>query len=310
VNHDELLEGQRRPGAQVFGLVAALGLCVLGCEDERPDVAVIDKTRVLGARVEVLGDPGRASPLPGESVSVSVLVVAPDPDPTLAFVLAACVASDSVSDLVSCEGEPLARAASLEPVPGMPAVRFEAPLEAGNSGRLAVVGALCKAGVALPAEAARACADGSWLLGVSVDFPMQDGGEPNTNPAFTSFSLDGSELGAETAAELDCAALPQVRSGSTNHAWRAELDPSSRDPLPKVESSDLERESLLVSWFTTGGELDHAYSSIESTAPDSIASARWDAPSVGAPSVTRLFVVARDGRGGSDYLERRVCVVP
>jgi hypothetical protein len=67
---------------------------------------------------------------------------------------------------------------------------------------------------------------------------------------------------------------------------------------------------LLVSWFTTSGELDHAYSSIDSEAADSFATASWDAPGVAVPALARLIAVVRDGRGGSDFLERRVCVVP
>jgi hypothetical protein len=298
------------PEPRRAGVLALLVLALAGCDEEPPDVAVIDKTRVLAARVEVENDPRRASPFPGENLSVTLLVVTPDPEPAIAFSLAACVASNSVTNLVACEGEPLARAASLEPSQGAPAIGFQAPETPGESGRLAVVGALCPAGVPLPEEDARACADGSWLLGVTADFPMDDGSAPNTNPAFVSYSLDGAELGPETANELDCANLTAVRSGSTGHALRAELDPSSRDPLPAVDSSDTTRESLLVSWFTTAGELDHAYSSIESDVADSLATAAWDAPGVAVPTLARFFVVVRDGRGGSDFLERRVCVVP
>jgi hypothetical protein len=290
--------------------IACLALAVAGCDEEPPDVAVIDKTRVLAARVEVDGEPSRASPFPGESLSVTLLVVTPDPEPAIAFSLSACVAADSVTDLVSCEGEPLARAASLEPVQGAPAIAFQAPEMPGQSGRLAVLGAVCPAGVPLPSEDAAACADGSWLLGVTADFPMDGTGAPNTNPAFVSYSLDGAELAPESAGASDCNELAEVRSGSTGHALRVELDPNSRDSLPVDASSDTARESLLISWFTTSGELDHAYSSIDSTAADSFATAAWDAPGVAAPTPARLFAVVRDGRGGSDFLERRVCVVP
>ncbi|HEY3493580.1 MAG TPA: hypothetical protein VGK73_02795 [Polyangiaceae bacterium] len=300
----------RRRGVDRWTRAAALAVSAAACDDERPDIAVIDKTRILAARVEVEGDPARASPAPGETVSVSLLVVTPDPDPALAYALQACVATDSVSDLVSCTGEPLALASSLEPVVGVPVVSFSAPEGPVPSGRLAVIGAVCSAGVALPAENARACADGSWLLGVTADFPMQDETTNNLNPAFVSLSLDGAELSAETASENDCGRLPGVPSASTGHGLRAELDPESRDPLPQVASSDPPRESLLVSWFTNRGELDHAYSSIDSDAPDTLAVATWDAPSVGVPTLARFFVVVRDGRGGSDFLERRACVVP
>lgn len=305
--------GARTPrvgGVDLWLGVLALSLSAAACDDEKPDIAIIDKTRVLAARVEVAGDPARASPAPGEKVNVSLLVVTPEPEPALAFTLGACIAADSVSDLVSCSGEPLALASSLTPEVAAPALTFTAPESAGASGRLAVIGAVCPAGVALPAEDARACADGSWLLGVTADFPMEDAGTHNTNPAFVALSLDGAELDPETASQSDCAYLPAVTSASTGHGLRAELDPNSRDSLPQETSSDTPRETLLVSWFATGGALDHAYSSIDSEAPDTLATASWDAPSVGAPTLARFFVVVRDGRGGSDFVERRVCVVP
>jgi hypothetical protein len=310
MNEKSIRKGAGTGAGAVMGRGLVLAVLLAGCDDEPPDVAIIDKTRVLAARVEVEGEPGRAAPAPGEVVNVSFLVVAPEPDPAIAFSLQACVARASVSDVPRCEGEPLGSAASLEPVVGAPLVSFTAPDVSGASGRLAVVGAMCPAGVALPAEDAPRCGDGSWLLGVTLDFPMFDPAAPNTNPAFSSLYLDGQELLPETAVETDCGLLPEVRSGSTGHALRAELDPSSRDPLPVLTSADTPRESLLVSWFTTTGELDHAYSSIDSAAADTIASALWDAPNVAVPTLSRSIVVVRDGRGGSDFVERRVCVVP
>src|SRR4051812_33990798 len=85
------------------------------CDDPLSQVEAIDKTRIVGAKVEVAGDATRAAPLPGEDVFVRFLVVAPDPAPSFAYELAACVAADSATDLTTCAGEPFATSASLTP---------------------------------------------------------------------------------------------------------------------------------------------------------------------------------------------------
>lgn len=123
--------------------------------------------------------------------------------------------------------------------------------------------------------------------------------------------LDGRELSAGSATTTDCALLTRVPRGS-KHTLRVELGEASRDPLPVETGADTTRENLLVSYFIDRGDLDHAFSSIESSAPVAAGSAVWTAPArVGeAPELARFVVVARDGRGGSAFVERRVCVEP
>jgi len=84
-----------------FGTVGRFGLGLLvlaasACDDPLSEVEAIDKTRVVGARIEVAGDPTRAAPLPGEDVVVRFLVLAPDPEPAFAYALTACVAAFAV----------------------------------------------------------------------------------------------------------------------------------------------------------------------------------------------------------------------
>jgi hypothetical protein len=287
------------------------GLASLGCEEPLSSVELIDKTRIVAARVEVVGDPRRAAPLPGESVEVRLLVLAPEPDPALAFVLRSCVAVDTRSTAARCGAETLATASSLDPVVGAPLLRFDAPEDATGNERLAVFASVCPAGESLASESARRCSGGSETLDATVDFAMDDGLHPNSNPTFTSVLFDGTELSADSATVTDCALLTSVPRGS-RHTLRVELDEQSRDPLLAETGADTGRESLLVSYFIDQGDLDHAFSSIQSTAAVAAGSAVWTAPaSVGdAPRLSRFVVVARDGRGGSDFVERRVCVEP
>jgi hypothetical protein len=294
--------------AQRSVLALAL-LAQSACDDPLSQVEAIDKTRVVGAKVEVAGDATRAAPLPGEDVFVRFLVVAPDPAPSFAYELAACVAADSASDLTTCAGEPFATSASLTPTPDAPSIAFVAPPTATGNERLAVLGAICASGVGLPAEGAAECDDGSAILRTTLDFSMDDGSHPNTNPTLTSVAFDGDELAAETAASADCAELPGFAGGS-KHRLGVSVDPSSRDALDRANEADPARESLLVSYFVTRGDLDHAFGAIDARDTSSATSAIWTAPAVSEPVLARFVVVVRDGRGGSDFAERRLCILP
>jgi hypothetical protein len=294
---------------------AALGLGITlfatsACDDPLSSVEAIDKTRVVGAKIEVAGDPTRAAPLPGEDVVVRFLVLSPDPEPSFAYALTACVAADSASDLTTCAGEPLATAASLSPAPDAPSIAFVAPAGATGEERLAVLGNVCSSGAGLPSEAASSCDDGSAVRATTLDFSMDDGSHPNTNPALTSVSFDGTELGPDTALTTDCAELPAIPAGG-KHGLNVKVDAASRDPIERETGADPERESLLFSYFVSRGDVDHAFSGIESTDMTNSTGAIWTAPgSVDEPTLARFVVVVRDGRGGSDFAERRICLVP
>jgi hypothetical protein len=299
------------PGGGLRAVALFVGLAPLGCDDALSAVELIDKTRVVAMRVEVAGDPTRAAPLPGESVDVRLLVLAPEVEPELAFAMRSCLATESNLDDTRCSSDTLARATSLEPVVGAPVLSFEAPPDATGDERLAVFASVCPAGESLPSEDARRCGDGSEVLSATLDFSMDDGLHPNSNPEFSAVLLDGTPLPAESATSTDCTALTSVARGS-KHTLRVELSELSRDLVPAETGADTTRESLLVSYFIDQGDLDHAYSSIPSTLPIAAGSAVWTAPGrVGdVPRLARFAVVARDGRGGSDFVERRVCIAP
>jgi hypothetical protein len=288
----------------VFAFVGASA-----CNEPITPLELIDKTRVLAAKVEVAGDATRASPLPGEDVKVSWLVAAPDPNAAFAYALTACVAKDSASDLPSCAGDAIATAESPEPASEPPSIAFVAPSDASGDERLAVLGAVCPAGQSLDAAAGLACSGGSSAQAVSLDFSMDDGNHPNTNPAFTDAALDDTSLPSDATDAPDCSVLPALKAGK--HRLSVELDPNSRDPLVPVSPGDPTRESLLLSYFVTYGSLDHAFTGIDAGSNASGGSVIWTVPSHGSePLLVRLFFVVRDGRGGSDFTERRVCVTP
>jgi hypothetical protein len=294
------------------GSLTALALTLsTGCSEPLSNVETIDKTRVLAAKVEVAGDPMRAAPLPGEDVTVRFLVVAPELEPSIAFRLSACVASGSPFGPPACGDQPLAVVESLAPVPAAPEVAFQAPGDATGDERLVVLGSVCRAGESLAEAPSVACSDGASAQAVTLDFALDDGSHPNSNPELASITFDGTELPADSATITDCAELPEVPAGSGEHRIRVELSESSRDPVEQQNPDDPARESLLLSYFVSRGGLDHAWSAIDSGAPNAVGSALWTVPErVDSPSLARFVFVVRDGRGGSDFAERRACIVP
>lgn len=299
-------ETERVRSVWAIGALAWLG--ATACDEPISPPELIDKTRVLGAKVEVAGDPSRAAPLPGEDVLVRWLVAAPDPNATFAWRFAACVAKDAATTLPSCAGDALASAASLTPTAAQPSIAFVAPADASGNERLAVLGAVCPADLELADGPAAACGDGASPKPATLDFSMDDGSHPNSNPAFVAVTLDHDAL-PDTGEATDCAELPTYAAGK--HRLSVELAADSRDPIAAVNPGDPTRESLLISYFVTHGELDHAFTGIDSGSSATGGSVIWTARAHGTePTLVRLFFVVRDGRGGSDFAERRVCVSP
>lgn len=59
------------------GLLLLTG--VLGCDDDLPVATLIEDTRMLGSRIEVVGDEDRSTPHPGETARVTYALAAPRP---------------------------------------------------------------------------------------------------------------------------------------------------------------------------------------------------------------------------------------
>nr|MDQ3036386.1 hypothetical protein [Myxococcota bacterium] len=82
-------------------------LWIVGC-GSLPAPSIITRTRIVGARVTIEGDPSRAWPLPGERVTLSYLVLRADPSEPLVTSWSACVAGPAVSGIPTCAGDALA----------------------------------------------------------------------------------------------------------------------------------------------------------------------------------------------------------
>ncbi|MBX3184888.1 MAG: hypothetical protein KIT72_16325 [Polyangiaceae bacterium] len=270
----------------------------------------IVELRVLGARAEVSARPGYAWPEPGEAVDIRFLLAAPGALPELVWRFEACLMDASPDGSVLCREEAFVEREG----EGTPSFRVELPLAAGGAAQLGVRGVLCETGRlaarGLECESGRRL-DAAVRLGIA-------GEVQNRIPEITegAFTLDGTPLSAEQT-DRPCdqvAEAPRIASNA-RATLRLELGASMREKLPADRRGfDAlgEHEALRVDWYATLGRLTPAASFIEADAPlaDSEVQASWRAPEVSEPVWARLFVVARDRRGGSSHLERAVCVMP
>jgi hypothetical protein len=125
--------------------------------------------------------------------------------------------------------------------------------------------------------------------------------------------LDGDALDEPAALETACqgSGLPEVAAGSA-HRIRLEFPESTRDRVERDNPAAPDRESLLISHFASGGDLERAFSPVQPETPEIAADIAWTAPAVSDAEgeLVRFWFVVRDLRGGSDFAERALCVVP
>src|SRR4051812_21017012 len=114
------------PRSWLWALLGA-AFSVTGCDDSLKSVSLIEETRVLGARVEVMSDPARSSPQAGEQALLRLFVAAPSEPPTVAYAISVCPVSPVNTGFPSCAGAPFASTVQAEPVAAAPELAFQVP---------------------------------------------------------------------------------------------------------------------------------------------------------------------------------------
>ena len=299
--------------------IVVAGASSLGCGPTFDPSSLIEKTRVLGARVEVNGAPERATPLPGETATVTWLIAAPDITPPLGWAFALCKPAPGTA--LGCAGDPLAVFEGTDNPP-----RFAVPVPVGDAWggvtRLAIYGRICASSQPLfdPDSGYPGCTGGADGTTTSVAFRVQNGADPNHNPVIDrGLQFDGQPWAAATAGADPCVAGPRVNVSTADHLLTIATAGTDRETYttlmgdPPVPTTA--RESLQISQFATAGDLKSPYSFVEA-ADDGAApavTAKWKTPKASEITdetpVTFTFMV-RDGRGGTDWTTRTACVVP
>lgn len=294
---------------RVIGLGCVTAACLLGCDEPLRAVELVSDARLLGARVEVRGEPGRAAPAPGETATATFLVASPESSLSLGFALAACPAAAYGVGRAACAAEPFAFAQSQDGELPQPALTFETPASLDPNGRLNVIAIVCPGGS--PSPDGTACVGAAPGTQVVLELELARAGDVNSNPELEpdAITFDGQGWLEASVMDGDCSGLGylEVAAGS-KHTIAIRLDADDRDALPRLQDADPPRESLRLSNFTTAGDLSRAFSSVSPEATELSQTVDWAAPN--AAQLVRLWFVVRDLRGGSDYTERAVCVVP
>jgi hypothetical protein len=290
--------------SNAFPAALALALANVACDDALVRVDLIANLRVLGARVETAGEPERASPATGEMASIRWLAVDPRADPLLGWAFAICAAAPPGSSLPSCAADPFATAIADVPVAGEPRIDFTVPSDI-DSRALAAFGVVCPSSAPVLVGDSFDC-DGPGGRLVSLDFEVGSAEHTNRNPVL---ELDALRLDETSIPEgRDCATLPSV-ARSSSHTLELVLQETDRDAVDPEISGGPPKETLQVSHFVTAGSLDRAFTVFDADMNDLVTRVTWKAPgSVPPDGFVRLYFVVRDLRGGSDFIERAVCI--
>lgn len=291
----------------MIGVACFLSWLTFGCDEPLKSVELIQEPRVLGARVEVVGDATRAAPAPGESATVSFLVAAPQLQPSLGFAFAVCSAAPRRGGRAACETEPFALVSSADGQAASAGITFDVPADLDPSGRLALLGIICPDGS--PSADGTTCDGESQGTPVQLELELAHDDDVNSNPELQpdSIAFDDVIWPEQPAVEGECAGLGfvEVAVGS-EHRIAVQLDESDRDPLPRPSKLDPSRESLQLAHFATSGDLSRAFDTIAWDTNELDREVTWTAPA--EPGLARFWLVLRDFRGGSAFVERAVCV--
>jgi len=300
----------------------------MGCDGDLLPASFIDRTRILGARVEVVGDPERAWPKPGESIDVHWLPAFPSEPLSLTWGFAACTRAPVLVDRAFCSAVPFAvvaeQTAKLPPI----TARFTIPARdvLADTTRILVLGAICTRGQPVPDIERQTvnCQDGEGIT-LDLSIPLQLEELTNHQPTFGDFFFNNTlwpAMAAPSTAE-GCAAnassaqLPVLSAQSDNPLIGISVPASARETFTTTDSAEERREVALVSHFTTLGAMERRFSVVEADTADDPANlgVAWDLKEIqGSVSeqgtLARFYFVLRDQRGGVTWSERYACVTP
>lgn len=287
----------------------------------------IERTRVLGVRVETEEDPDVATPAPGRRARLRLRVVHPEAPRPLSWALALCPAADASGPRAACAGPPFAIGLQPDPIDAEPTVDFEVPDDAalGGARALLVGGVVCAA--SNPRLASDATAPGctgpredETLLTARI--ALEHEGQRNRNPSLDSLAVrlveddvpvparaDANELPVTACARVD--ALPVVRRTRARSTVRIDGLAGARERWTAEDGTARIERWTLSTFVDRGAELERQYSNVDDETAETL-ELRWPDSRVLDPngSLVRLHLVVRDGRGGTSWSTHPFCLQP
>ncbi len=299
-----------------FALAAPILAAISGCDEPLERAQLIQNVRVLGARVEVAGDPERTAPAPGETINVRWLVAAPSPAPVIGWSFFACLSGEVNAGVGHCDAEPFALRASPAPSSDAPNFDLELPsdVDLAQMASLNLFGLVCPDTQPTGDPLTPVCEGGERGTRVASSLELSRDDQDNHNPNFApdAVTFDGASWSAPDTAVDPCQPGAGLRVSAGNHRVELFAGDLAREPLPKAIESDPDRESLLFSHFSSAGELNRPFSSVLPETERAEVSVDWIAaePAAAAGDPVYFWFVLRDLRGGASFQARQLCVVP
>jgi hypothetical protein len=311
----------------IAGIVAVLAA---GCSNDLPVASVLERTRVLGARVEIASDPGRAEVVPGEAATVAWIVAGPSAPASLDWAFALCAGSASGGDCADA-AQPIATGS------GTPVTAaFTTPDAAtlGSDQLPLMVGAVCADGtLGFDPSGQLATCTGAGASGTTVNFVVPvtpDGATPNRHPVLSNdvIQLGGADWDPATAMAATAGDACDASTGlpvvgatpagqdAVKQEIRIVSDGDDRETYTPGDRTTPVLEDLQISNFTTAGKFDSSYAAIfaTDTRPDADTTVKWAPPAAAdlrgaGGQVVVFYFVVRDLRGGLDWTSRALCAV-
>ncbi|MEM9068017.1 MAG: hypothetical protein AAGE52_05900 [Myxococcota bacterium] len=312
-------------------VMAFCATVLLGCSDELDPTSLLNQPRVLGAFASVEGDEERTNPRPGETVVVDWLLAFPEARLPATYALIACEPADISIGVDFCQSEELLTLAiQVDPTSDAPRIVVEVPEDYTND-RILVQGAICMGGVVNQdvdfetSTMLEICRDnvGEGQLVSLIQLVDQTGRFENRAPGIAELRFGGEVWTApvpdDVTAGCDGLDLPTVSVDGDDVPIVIRMEEGSRetfidlegDPLMEVDAIESLQNSILI----TAGELERTFTFIEGDDVETEvdytpiqSDDEFDVPPGGR--VVKFLVVMRDLRGGLDFEQRALCVMP
>ncbi len=321
------------------GLFIGLGVVALlsGCIDDLPPVQVIEKTRVLGARFEVDGEPERAWPRLDEMGTITWQLASPTGAPSVGWGFVVCPAAITPTGVRYCTGDPIDLQFQMEPstdTPSFPILVTSTAL--ADVAEVLVQGVICPDGTPVvdlmtPEVSCMGGEQGGQLVSYSIH--IERDGLANMNPSIPddAFTFAGSAWSEPTSEppQTGCASMAgtaELPLATRSMAAETGLDTMGNDaPQDEIgiSGNDADRESytsstgdmredLVFAHYSTLGAPIRQFSVIDDMTP--APTVKWSYPAAEELSadgtLVRFYFTLIDQRGGADWTTRYLCAVP
>jgi hypothetical protein len=267
------------------------------CGDSIEPASTLDRPRVVGAHVFVAEDPTRSSPRAGEHVVVDFFTAsrALPRGAYATYALFACPSDPLNHSTTTCVGPQSGSFTGI--ATSDPTITLAAP---SPSGEVMLFGIFCTSGTAsfsTDGGESHAQCDGGAGQEVAVRVAS---GVDNLQPSLPAdaITLDGAPFPADAPCAGGVPAAMHADGGSHQIGFATNL--LGAEP----------EDTLVLEHLATHGALDSLYTAPAPGAGGGNATVKWTAPTdLEAPRVSaRFHFVLRDGRGGTAFLIRTICI--